>query len=104
MTWFSLNNHIVNTPTPTVNLCSNTVERTSTMKYLGMRFDRSLAFTEHIDQVVIKAKKGLSAMRVMAATDCEQRHLVLLYEGLVLSVMDYALAIMTLSHTQIEKL
>ena len=27
VTWFSLNNHIVNTPTPSVVLCSEVVER-----------------------------------------------------------------------------
>ena len=74
------------------------------MKYLGLRFDRSLAFTEHIAHVIMKARKGLLAMRVMAAADCEQRHLCLLYQGLVLSVLEYALAILTLSHSQIERL
>ena len=79
VTWFSLNNHIVNTPTPSVVLCSEVVERSQSMKYLGLRFDRSLAFTEHIAHVIMKARKGLLAMRVMAAADCEQRHLCLLY-------------------------
>ena len=40
----------------------------------------------------------------MAATSSAQRHLVLLYQGLVLSVIEYALPILTLSQTQIERL
>ena len=43
-------------------------------------------------------------MRVMAAANCEQRHLVLLYQGLVLSVIEYILAILTLSRTQMARL
>ena len=104
VTRFSLNNHIVNTPTPTVNLGPETVERTQAMNYLvGIRFDRSLSYNEHIDQVIIKAKRGLAAMRVMAAANCEQRHLCLLYEGLVMYVLEYAMAILTFSRKQIER-
>jgi hypothetical protein len=43
-------------------------------------------------------------MKVMAAANCEQWKLVLLYQGLVLSVIEYALAILTHSNTQIDKL
>jgi hypothetical protein len=52
----------------------------------------------------MKARMGLSAMKVMAAANCEKRNLVLLYHGLVLSVIEYALAILTLNNTQINKL
>jgi hypothetical protein len=53
----------------------------------------------------MKARKGLSAMKVMAAANYEQQNLVLLYQGLVLSVNKYALVILTLSntHRQIRK-
>jgi hypothetical protein len=70
------------------------------MMYIWVSFDMSLTFAVHIDQVVMKASKGLSSMTVMAAANCEQQNLVLLYQGLVLS----ALAILILSNTQIDKL
>lgn len=66
MTWFPLNNlynHIINTPT--VNLFS---ERMQIMKHLVVQFDRSLVFTEHVDQVVIRNRKEVAdIIRVMAA-------------------------------------
>jgi hypothetical protein len=43
-------------------------------------------------------------MKVMAATNCEQLNLVLLYHGLVLSVIEYVLAMLTFSNIQIDKL
>lgn len=43
-------------------------------------------------------------MSVMAAENCEQRHLVLLYQGLVIPVVEYALVILTRSHKQAERL
>jgi hypothetical protein len=104
MTWFSLNNHAVNFLTPTLNLCMMDVERTNTRKYLNVQCDRSFAFTERVDHVIIKARKGVAAIRVMAVANCEQRHLVLLFQGLVLSVVEYALAIFTVSQTQIQRL
>ena len=67
-------------------------------------FYRSLSFKEHVDHVIIRAGKGLAAMKVMAAAQCEQRLLFLLYQGLVVAVVEYALAILTLSQTQIERL
>jgi len=78
VTWFSLNNRIVNTLTPTVSMVAMDVERTNTMRYLGGHFDRCLCFGEQVEHVVVKARKGLTAMRVMAAANCEQRHLILI--------------------------
>lgn len=43
-------------------------------------------------------------MRVMAVANCEQCYLVLLYHGLVLFVTEYAIAILPLSHKQMERL
>lgn len=104
VTWFFLNNHIGHTPTPTITMNGETLARTNTMKYLRVLFDRSLTFKDHVDHTIARARKELVAMRVMAAAHCEQRLLALLYQGLVLSVIDYALAILTLSITQTERL
>jgi hypothetical protein len=40
----------------------------------------------------------------MAAINWQQRHSILLYHGLVLSVMEYALAMLTASQAQIQRL
>lgn len=56
MKWFSLNNCLVHTSMPCVNLCPEVVERIHAVKYLGIQFDRSLAFTRHVNKVVMKAK------------------------------------------------
>jgi hypothetical protein len=61
---------------------------------------KDISFIEHIDRVIERARKGLSAMKVMAAADCEQRHWVLLYQGQVVSIFEYA--IQTVSNKHIE--
>src|SRR5579871_6938191 len=83
--------------TPNVTFCGEVLVRTSTMKHLGVLFDRSLWFYAHVDTIIIKARRGLAAMRVMSAAKCAQRllFLFLLYQGLVLSVIEYAMAILT---------
>lgn len=52
---------------------------------------------EHIDHIIVKARIGLTAIGVVAATQCEQRLMFLSYEGQVLSVIEYDLAFLTLS-------
>jgi hypothetical protein len=47
--------------------------------------------------VIESARKEQSDIKVMAAADCEQRHLFLIYQGLVFSIFEYALAIQTLT-------
>jgi hypothetical protein len=42
-------------------------------------------------------------MKVMAAADCEQHYLFLLYHGLVFSIFEYALTIKTISYMHVER-
>src|SRR5579871_6969330 len=58
----------------------------------------------NVDTIIIKARRGLAVMRVMSAAKCAQRLLFLLYQGLVLSVIEYAMAILMLSPRQTERL
>jgi hypothetical protein len=67
----SLNNQIINPQMPNVSLCSETVVQAQSLKYLGVVFDLS-RFAEHVDNVVTKARKGLVAMKILAATICKQ--------------------------------
>jgi hypothetical protein len=41
------------------------------MRYLDVECDRSLAFTEHVDHVMIKARMGVAVMSVIAALNCK---------------------------------
>jgi hypothetical protein len=82
---------------------SDALKRSQTMKYLGIHYDRSLSFIEHIDRLIERARKGLNAIKVLAVADCEQRHVFLLYQGLLVSIVEYALAIQTLSNKRFER-
>lgn len=68
------------------------VTRIGLLTYLGVKFDRSLWFKARVDLVIMKACKGLSAMRVMAGASIEPRPLVLLCQGLVVLPVEQDLA------------
>lgn len=84
MTWVSLNNHLANKPVPVVSLCEDATEKTNLMWYLGIRFHLSLGFRGYVCHIAAKARKGLAAVKIMAAGNFEWWPLVLLYQGLVL--------------------
>lgn len=76
MTWFSVNNCIVNTTTPKVIM-----HLSNTMKHFGEQFDRSLAFTKQVDDVVMKAKRVIVTMGVMTTANCKHSKLFLSMSG-----------------------
>ena len=71
-------------------------------KYRGISFNRTLSAKEHITNVTTKARKGLAAVKKMACASMPQKILVLLYQTLVLSIIDYGFGILTLSKTQLQ--
>ena len=80
------------------------LSRESKLKYLGVTFDRCLAFRDHVDALVVKAGRGLNALRVMAATGVDQRMLYRLFQQLIISVIEYGLGLLTVSKSQLERL
>ena len=102
--WCSLNNHIVKKDLPAVKISNQEISRIQQFRYLGIIMDRTLSFKDHVSHVVKKARKGLSAVKMMAAFGMEQRLLFLLFQAVVLAVIDYGLGILTLSTTQIKRL
>ena len=79
--------------------------RFTTLPYLGVLFDRSLCGSDHINQTIIKARKGLIALKTMAAARMSQRMLVILYQALVKqSVVKYGFGLLTLSTAQLKRL
>ena len=71
---------------------------------IGVTFDRSLSGKDHITRVVTRARKGLTALKTMACNRMPQRILAMLYQTLVLSVIDYGLGLLTLSTSQLKRL
>lgn len=102
--WCSLDNRIVQDITPPITCNYEVIDRQSELKYLGIVFDRSLSFNKHVDHVVMRAKRGVGAIKTMAAALIPQRVLFLMLQLVVLSVIDYGLGCLTLSDTQIAKL
>ena len=74
---------------PTVSIQGKTLSREHSLKYLGITFDRSLSFNLHVTHIVNRARKGLVAVKTMAAAKMPQHILLVLYKSLVLSFIDY---------------
>ena len=89
---------------PEVSIGGKVIKRDHSLRYLGIVFDRSLSGKDHISRVVSKARKGLNALKVMAYMNMPQRILLILYQTLVLSVVDYGFGLLTLSKTQLARL
>ena len=102
--WCSLNNHAVSAEMPTVSVGGKDIKREQTLRYLGVVFDRTLSGKDHITRVVSKARKGLTAVKTMAYANISQKTLVILFQALVLSVIEYGLAFVNLSDTQLRRL
>jgi hypothetical protein len=75
-----------------------------TLRYFGVVFDRQLHFTEHVKATIQRASKGVSAIKAAASRGAEERHLLMLFRALVLSVIDYALPMIELTSNQMARL
>ena len=102
--WCSLNNHAVKADMPTVSISGQELDRVHDLRHLGITFDRSLSGKDHITRIVTKARKGLNALKLMAIRRMPQRILFILYQTLVLSVIDYGFGVLTLSASQLRRL
>ena len=63
-----------------------------------------LTYRQHVETTALKRKKGLSVLKAMAAKGIEQRHLFLLYQSVVLRVIDYGLGLTTMAQKNMLKL
>ena len=57
------------------------------LRYLVIHFDRMLTYRKQVETIALKCKQGLSVPKATAAKGIE-RHLLLLYQSVVLSVTD----------------
>ena len=82
---FTLDNKAAGKPMPAVTFDGAVVERTSHLRYLGIYFDRMPTYRKHMETTALKCKKRSVSPE---GNGCKgQRHLFLLYESVVLSVM-----------------
>ena len=102
--WCTLNNKVVGQAMPAVSFNGEAIERTNSLRYLGIHFDRMLTYKTQVESTKLRCKKGLSALKAMASKGIEQRHLFLLYQSVILSVIDYGLGLTTLSQSNLLKL
>ena len=89
---------------PAVSFNGEAIERTNSLGYLGIHFDRMLTYKTQVESTKLRCNKGLSALKAMALKGIEQLHLFLLYQSVILSVIDYGLDLTTLSQSNLLKL
>ena len=89
---------------PSVSIAGKELQRVHEMRYLGITFDRTLSGKDHISMIISKARKGLTALKTISYVKLPQRTLLILYQALILSVVDYGFGMLTLSRTQRERL
>ena len=63
-----------------------------------------LTYKTQVESTKLGCKKGLFVLKVMASKGSEQRQLFLLYQSVILSVIDYGLGLTTLSQSNLLKL
>ena len=102
--WATLDNRSVRAEMPSVSISDIQLQREEKLKYLGITFDRTLSGKEHITNITDRARKGLVALRVMATASMPQRALLIFFQAVVLSVIEYGLGLLTLSKTQLQRL
>ena len=74
---------------PDVSIADKAIKRDHVLRYLGIIFDRSLSGKDHISRAVQRLRKGLSALKTMAGAKMPQKVLLILYQALVVSVIEY---------------
>jgi len=89
---------------PPIHYDGQEIRVADTLHHLGVIFDRQLNFSEHVNSVLHCGIKAANILKAAAGRKAEERHLVLLYKSLVLSVFDYALPMVNISQNLMGKL
>ena len=89
---------------PAVSFNGEAIERTNSLRYLGIYFDRMLTYKAQVESMKSRCKKELSALKAMTSIGIGQRHLFLLYQSVIHSVIDYGPGLTTLSQSNLLKL
>ena len=78
---------------PAVSFHGEVTKRLSSLRYLEIHFGRMLTYKTQVETTKLRCKKGLSALKAIAAKGIEQRHLFLLYWVVILCVVNYGLGL-----------
>ena len=89
---------------PAASSNGEVTEPSNSLRYRGIHFDKMLTYKTQVESTKLRCKKGLSALKTMASNGIEQRHLFLLYQSVILNVIDYGLSPTTLSQYNLLKL
>ena len=77
---------------PAVSFNEEVTECTNNLRYIGIYFDRMLAYKTKVESTKLRCIKGrLFGLRAMASKGVKQCHLSLLHQSVILSVIDYDL-------------
>ena len=88
---------------PAVFFNREVIERTNSLRYHGIRFNRMLTYKTQIESTKHRCKNGLFAMKAMVAKGIEH-HVFRLYQNVILSVINYVLVLTALSQSNLLKL
>ena len=102
--WCTLTNKAVGQAMPAVSFIGEVIEHTNSFRYLGIHFDRMLMYKMQVESTKLRCKKRLSAFKAKASKGIKLYHLFLLYQSVILSVIDYGLGLTTLSQSDLLKL
>ena len=83
---------------PAVSFDGEAIERTNSLTYLGIHFNRMLTYKTQVESTKLRRKKELSALKAMVSKGTKH-HLFLLYNSVGLSVIDYGLGLTTMSQS-----
>ena len=89
---------------PAVSFNGEVIARMNSLRYLGIHFDMTLMYKTQVESTKLRWKKGLSMLKAMATKGIKQQYLFLLYQSVILSVIDYVLGLTTLSQSNLLKL
>ena len=102
--WCTLNNKAVGQTMTAVSFFGDVIERTNSLRYFGIHFNRMHTYKTQVESTKLRCKKGLSALKAMASKGIEQCHLFLQYQSVILGITDYGLGLTTLSQSNLLKL
>ena len=102
--WCTLNSTAVGQAMPAVSFNGEVIEHTSSLRYLGIHFNRMLMYKTQVKSTKLRCQKGLPALKAMASKGIKQSHLFLLYQSATLSIIDCGLGLTALSQSNLLKL
>ena len=99
-----INTRLQSSSFPPIHYDGQEIRVSDTLRHLGVIYDRQLNFSEHVNSVLHRGIKAVNILKVVAGRKAEDRHLVMLYKSVVLSVVDYVLPMIKISQNLMGKL